>query len=246
VVEIAPDVVAAARQFFKLPEESPRLRIEIADGHDYLAAVRRRFELIAVDAFDAKGRSGMLDSIPFYLNCRARLADGGMVAVNLLDRRKGAKASLERLRAAFDGRVLELPPCEAGNTVAIAASGAQIRESFDELRAAATSLKENTGLNLLRRRASPRAGHVRTADRRAPWTAVSRLLGHDGAANSRHAASKPAMRTRHLRTWIAALLGCGSWLAASAQTPPPAPCSAPESRQFDFWIGDWDVFTPEP
>jgi spermidine synthase len=149
VVEIAPDVVAAARQFFKLPDESPRLRIEIADGHDYMAAARRRFELIVVDAFDAKGRSGMLDSIPFYLNCRARLADGGLVAVNLLDRRKGAQASLERLRIAFDDRVLVLPPCEAGNTVAIAASGAPMRESFDELRASAASLKERTGLNLL-------------------------------------------------------------------------------------------------
>jgi spermidine synthase len=149
VVEIAPDVVAAARQFFKLPDESPRLRIEIADGHDYMAAARRRFDLIAVDAFDAKGRSGMLDSIPFYLNCRARLADAGMLSVNLLDRRKGAKASLERLRAAFDGRVLVLPPCEAGNTVAIAASGAPIRESFDELRDAAAGLREKTGLNLL-------------------------------------------------------------------------------------------------
>jgi spermidine synthase len=149
VVEIAPDVVAAARQFFKLPDESPRLRIEIADGHDYMAAARRRFDLIVVDAFDAKGRSGMLDSIPFYLNCRARLADAGMLAVNLLDRHKGAKASLERLRAAFDGRVLVLPPCEAGNTVAISVSGAPIRESFDELRASAASLKEKTGLNLL-------------------------------------------------------------------------------------------------
>jgi hypothetical protein len=25
----------------------------------------------------------------------------------------------------------------------------------------------------------------------------------------------------------------------------PAPCSAPESAQFDFWIGDWDVFKPD-
>src|SRR5258708_14975306 len=67
VVEIAPPVVAAARQFFRLPEESPRLRIEIGDGHDYMAASRRRFDLILVDAFDDRGRSGMLHSIPFYL-----------------------------------------------------------------------------------------------------------------------------------------------------------------------------------
>jgi hypothetical protein len=34
-------------------------------------------------------------------------------------------------------------------------------------------------------------------------------------------------------------------LTAAAQTPPPpAPCSASESHQFDFWIGDWDVYVP--
>ena len=26
------------------------------------------------------------------------------------------------------------------------------------------------------------------------------------------------------------------------QAVPPAFCSAPEFRQFDFWLGDWDVF----
>jgi hypothetical protein len=34
-------------------------------------------------------------------------------------------------------------------------------------------------------------------------------------------------------------------MTASAQTPTPPPCSAPEAKQFDFWIGDWDVFTPD-
>jgi len=31
-------------------------------------------------------------------------------------------------------------------------------------------------------------------------------------------------------------------LDAAAQAPQPKPCSAPEAKQFDFWIGDWDVF----
>lgn len=31
----------------------------------------------------------------------------------------------------------------------------------------------------------------------------------------------------------------------AATTPPaPAPCSAPENRQFDFWIGSWNVENP--
>jgi hypothetical protein len=34
--------------------------------------------------------------------------------------------------------------------------------------------------------------------------------------------------------------------AAPSQPPkPPPPCSAPEYRQFDFWIGHWDVFQPD-
>ena len=30
----------------------------------------------------------------------------------------------------------------------------------------------------------------------------------------------------------------------SAGTSPRRGCSAPEHRQFDFWVGDWDVTTP--
>lgn len=37
--------------------------------------------------------------------------------------------------------------------------------------------------------------------------------------------------------------------AALAQTPAPAPalpkCDAPEHRQFDFWIGEWEAFNPK-
>ena len=33
----------------------------------------------------------------------------------------------------------------------------------------------------------------------------------------------------------------------TAGTPPPPPpaCTAPEHRQFDFWVGHWDVFDPK-
>ena len=37
VIEILPEVVATARQYFKLPEDSKRVHIEIGDGHDYVA-----------------------------------------------------------------------------------------------------------------------------------------------------------------------------------------------------------------
>jgi spermidine synthase len=148
VVEIDPSVVPVALDHFRLPDEGPNLRIVIGDAVDHVAAKERRHDLIVVDGFDSHGRPGMLDSEPFYVNCRSRLTRDGMLTVNLLTRTRGIKASVDRMRRAFDDRVLVLPPSEAGNTVAIAAVGHRIEESFESLRSAARKLREATGLDL--------------------------------------------------------------------------------------------------
>src|ERR1017187_5784844 len=77
VVEIEPDVVAAARHFFKLPEDPLRLKIVIGDGADFLLNSDRTYDLILVDGFDADARAGALDTMPFYLNVRAHLKENG-------------------------------------------------------------------------------------------------------------------------------------------------------------------------
>jgi spermidine synthase len=149
VVEISPEVVSAAWQFFKLPDASARLDVEVADGHEFMARTTHRYDLIVVDGYDAKAGAGMLDSLPFYANCRSRLAEDGVLAANLLTRRRDASAALARMREAFDDRVFTLPPCEGGNTVAFAVAHAQIVVGYDELQAAARKLLADTGLNLL-------------------------------------------------------------------------------------------------
>ena len=148
VVEIDPDVIAAARHHFKLPEESDRLRIVVADAADHVAGKERRYDLIVVDGYDARGRPGVLDSEAFYLDCMRHLSRDGMVSVNLLTRTRGVGASVERLRRAFDDRVLVLPPSEAGNTVVLAATGHPIDEPYGALLDKAQRLKTSTGLDL--------------------------------------------------------------------------------------------------
>jgi spermidine synthase len=149
VVELEPAVVAAARQFFKLPDDPKRLDIVIGDGVDYVMASERSWDLILVDGFDADARAGGLDTLPFYLACRARLGGNGIMAVNLFGRSRGFKASMERLRDAFDGRALSFPSCDSGNAIAFAATGHPVKIDLDDLQEKAITFKQNTGLNLL-------------------------------------------------------------------------------------------------
>jgi hypothetical protein len=65
-----------------------------------------------------------------------------------------------------------------------------------------------------------------------------------------HAGRRSAVAIRHLRTSViaAAVLGLsGVTLAGDSPTPEPSahaasPCDTPQHHQFDFWVGDWQVF----
>jgi spermidine synthase len=149
VVEIEPRVVATAHQQFKLPEEDDHLNIVIGDGADFVAAGRRSFDLILVDGYDAKAGTGRLNTLPFFLDCRMQLSAAGMLVSNLLSRRKDFRNSVASMQNAFEGRVLAMPPCAAGNVVALAMAGRDVDLRLADLRAEARRLKRDSGLNLL-------------------------------------------------------------------------------------------------
>jgi hypothetical protein len=52
---------------------------------------------------------------------------------------------------------------------------------------------------------------------------------------------------RQIATATALVLLVAATPAVAQDTPAPAPkpCSAPEHRQFDFWVGDWEVTQPD-
>ena len=149
VVEIDPRMESAARQFFKLPDDPQRISIRIADGADFIITTRQKFDLILVDGFDADARANRLDSLPFYLSCRARLSAEGMLCVNLLSRRKDFAKSIARMREAFDDHAIAFPSNEVGNAIALATDNQAQTPTVAELVAAARKLQKDTGLNLL-------------------------------------------------------------------------------------------------
>jgi len=149
VVEIEPGVVAAARQFFKLPEDPKRINIVIGDGVEYVLNSDKKFDLILVDGYDENASSGALDTLPFYQACRARLSKDGILSVNLLTSNRRFNGSITRIAEAFDDRVLAFPSCESGNAIALAAEGDPVEISFYDLREKALGLNKETGLNLM-------------------------------------------------------------------------------------------------
>ncbi len=149
VVEINPQVEVVARLHFKLPDDTVRLRVVIGDGADFMLQGDRLYDAILVDGFDKNARAGVLDTLPFYQACRARLSDRGLLAVNLLGRSRGFQASAERISQAFDGRGLVFPSCDSGNTIAFATAGDAVSVAVEDLQARALALKETVGLNLL-------------------------------------------------------------------------------------------------
>ncbi|HJV27821.1 MAG TPA: fused MFS/spermidine synthase [Aromatoleum sp.] len=148
VVEIEPRVVAAARQFFKLPDEDERLAIHVGDGVRYVMETNRKFDLILVDGFDRNARAGGLDTAPFYAAARSCLSDRGLMSVNLFGRSRGFRASVERIVTTFEDRAIAFPSCDSGNVVALAAQGDRIELPLAELRDRAHKLKELTELDL--------------------------------------------------------------------------------------------------
>lgn len=148
VIEIDPQIEIIARMHFKLPDDPDRLRIVIGDGAEYMLKDGKKFDAIMVDGFDKDGRAGVLDTLPFYQACRARLTDTGLMSVNLLGRSRGFEASAERISTAFDGRSLVFPSCDSGNSVAFATGGEPVEVSLRELIERATRVNDETGLNL--------------------------------------------------------------------------------------------------
>ena len=149
IVEIEPSVVAAARQFFKLPEDNKRIHMVIGDGAEFVLGTEKKFDLILVDGFNEHAHPGALNTLPFYQACRSRLSDEGILGVNLLGLSKGVLGGFTHILEAFDERALMFPSCESGNTIAFAAEGERIDISFDDMKESALQLKEVAGLNLL-------------------------------------------------------------------------------------------------
>lgn len=145
-VEISADVVAAARQWFRLPPDDERLEVVLADARPFIADPRRRrcADWLQVDLYDAAARGPVYDDVEFYRACRRVLASPGVAAFNLFGRR--FDPSFDAIAQAFDDRALVLPQADAGNRIVLAFAGPPLRLDFETLYARARDIEGAFGL----------------------------------------------------------------------------------------------------
>jgi spermidine synthase len=147
-IEINPQVVAVCRQWFKLPPDSARLRVVLADAGQEIRnpALTGRIDALQVDLYDHEAAAPVLDSPDFYADCRSVLTDEGCMTVNLFGRDASYERSLQSICAAFgEDAVWAFKPTKEGNTVVLAQRIAQ-RPTRMELLARAEAIQERWGL----------------------------------------------------------------------------------------------------
>jgi spermidine synthase len=127
VVDIDPEVVALAREYFGFRVSGD---VVIGDGRHFLQSATRQWDFIILDAFTGDTTPAHLLSLESLQAVRARLAPGGVFGINLIGAVRGdtfiTASIVETLRRVF--RTVEIVPLfgepdESGNMIVVAHDG---------------------------------------------------------------------------------------------------------------------------
>ncbi|WP_035055929.1 fused MFS/spermidine synthase [Andreprevotia chitinilytica] len=146
-VELHQQVVNVARSMFALPGDSDRLEVIVGDGAAHVYAMPDACtDLIVMDAYSATGIASPLATPEFFMACRDKLADNGVLAINLWGSDKKFSEYCNRLSDVFDGKLLCLPARQKGNVIAFGFKRAQGEPRWDQLTDRARDLEVAYGL----------------------------------------------------------------------------------------------------
>lgn len=149
VVELNPNVIAAAYSMFHLPRHK-NIHVVEMDAAVWVTEQQNNFDVLQIDLYDATARGPVCDSLEFYQGCFDALKSTGMMTINLFGDHPSFTKNMEHLKAAFKGRVLALPEIHEGNRIALAFKGAPIDLNWKDLYDRADVVKEQYGLKAKR------------------------------------------------------------------------------------------------
>jgi spermidine synthase len=162
-VEINPQVVAAARAHFGLPQEDERHKIVVDDGADYVPAHPMSCDVLIVDAFEDGESAAGLCTRGFYDSAYAALLDDGVMVQNFMADEPKFAVYLNRIEAAFDGRVLCMPTGDRVNMMVFAMKCDARRVAIEGLKKTAVRLQRRLGVPFTRMVSDMLTANERTA-----------------------------------------------------------------------------------
>lgn len=122
-IELNPQVLAACRGWFHLPQDNNRLKVILADAEQEIKQAHWQgvVDALQVDLYDQEAAGPVLDSAEFYADCRKTLTEDGCMTVNLFGRSSSFQRSVDNMAAAFGSDALwAFKATREGNTVVLA------------------------------------------------------------------------------------------------------------------------------
>lgn len=95
-VEIDPEVVKIAHEYFYLPKNNFRHQVITGDGRRYISASNSSFDLILLDAFFSRTIPHHLFTVEFFKEVKNRLTKDGLMAINFNGSFTGSSSHLFR------------------------------------------------------------------------------------------------------------------------------------------------------
>jgi len=153
-VEIDPEVVSVAREFFHV-EQSPKHVVHIADGRMFLRRTREQFGAILMDAYVHTRYGGaiphQLATKEFFELASSHLTTNGVLAYNVMGKPQAAAADVlgsmyKTLKAVFP-HVYQFPARDSLNVVLIATKSPE-KFNFNTIHARASGLIQTKRVTL--------------------------------------------------------------------------------------------------
>lgn len=146
VLENNPDVIAL-RDAFLVPPDGPNLRVQEADGVEYLEQTEKGIDVLLVDAFDSNGFAPSLANREFFEQARSKLTGSGMMVVNLAGDSQTYAGLIGLVMQVFDDQVIMFPVREDRNYVLLAFRDPIFEPNWRRLRDLAKELRSKYGLD---------------------------------------------------------------------------------------------------
>lgn len=122
-IELNAQVLHACRGWFKLPADSARMQVILADAAQEIQQPSwwGTIDALQVDLYDDEAAAPVLDSAAFYADCRRLLTEEGCMTVNLFGRSSSFAKSVDKIAEAFGREAIwAFKATREGNTVVLA------------------------------------------------------------------------------------------------------------------------------